>query len=126
MQTFIERIRAGKIKGPQQIGFDLSKWKAEFSKYTTPDEQDISLYQAGIWFDQEFQRLRATTKKATALLPVTNPKKMFIGIATREWIVERNKIDTVLKSQTKSDPVFIQEILQAPIKSIFGTNISPQ
>ena len=126
MGKFIELLKLGKIKGPQQTSFDLSKWKAEFTNSTNPDDVDKSIYDAGLWFDEEFQGIRKTTKEATAFLPVKEPKRMFIGIATREWIAVRGKINERIKSQTKSDAVFIQELLYAPLKSIFGTQISPQ
>jgi hypothetical protein len=125
MPKFIELVRSSKIKGPQQVGFNQDTWDDVYAKISCPDAIDQSLHAAGIWFGQEFTKIREINKELILYASVADPKRFFIGIATREWLVLARKLDDAMRNYSGS-AIFSGELAQAEITTVFGTKVTPE
>lgn len=125
MSHFIELIRSGKLKGPQQPKFDLEAWNREYAKLSAPTECDKSVHAAGIWVHEELTRIRDTTKNLGQYLTTPDPKRLFVGLAIREWLVLSRKVNEQLQRKG-AEGIFLEELAHGVIKTVFGTEVTPE
>jgi hypothetical protein len=125
MSKFIDLVRTGKVKGPQQTSFKLEKWNAEYANVSSPSDSDTGLHSAGIWFHRELSRVREATETLSKYLTTPDPKRLFVGLATHEWLLVCRKMAERLQS-SRGKEVFPEELAQGPLTTIFGTQTTPQ
>ncbi len=127
MGTFTESVRSGGTKAPQQRGFKLSSWEAAFKKLDAGDGEDRDLFEAGLWFSNEFDQVRKITEEGLSTFRWSSPRDRLlaiVGYATREWRVLKNYVAEQMK-KTKGAGYFPSELDSVSVQSPFFEKVDP-
>ena len=127
MGKFIESIRTGGTKAPQQRGFKLLNWEGAFNRLTPHDAEDTEVYEAGLWFAHEFKQVREITEKGVSDFHWSTPRDRtlaFVGCAIRDWMVIGHQVtEHLMKSETPG--CFVSELDYVPVQSPFFNKADP-
>jgi len=79
--TFVDAVRRGKVKAPQQHGYSELHWSRVFHQHKDGTEQDERLHESGLWFGRRFASARAAWI-ALPRLPYKPPvlARLFVGL----------------------------------------------
>lgn len=127
MGKFTESVRSGDTKAPQQRGFKASNWEAAFKKLDAGDGEDKDLFEAGLWFSNEFDQVRKITEEGLSTFRWSSPRDRLlaiVGYATREWRVLKNCVAEQMK-KTKGVGYFPSELDSISVQSLFFEKVDP-
>jgi hypothetical protein len=123
MSTFTEQVRESKISHPTKKSFTLSKWEKSFKESAASTEEDMQLFNAGIWIFKEFENIREKLKDAPLnFLPKRFIIRLLCGDTNRSLnLVHRRKVPKLTE-----DTFSVEQVLQAKISgNIFGFDYRP-
>ena len=58
MGAFVDQVRSGKIPQPTQLSFNTETWSTGYQDNPERDITDTRLFEAGLFFNEIFGRLR--------------------------------------------------------------------
>jgi hypothetical protein len=125
MPKFRGAVRAGKVRGPQQIGFDLGNWSRAFTEFNDGSQEDLRLFQSGKWFADEFAQVRKITQFALAEFAVTEEvqKLSLVGYSIWTWLELRRQIEDHM--QHIGSDISIADLQRVPLQSAFYSEANP-
>jgi hypothetical protein len=126
MGSFVASVRQGKAKGPQQNGFDVTKWTAAYKAVASPDAADDALHAAGLCFAKEFAEARQVIDRYTKEAECVNPTEVIVGLATQQWGVIKDKAQAAWRASAANKEFVSEQISELRIPNIANVPFDPE
>jgi hypothetical protein len=127
MGRFIEGVRTGSVKGPQQQGFKETDWQKAFAKLKD-DSEDEALYKSGSWFSGEFAKVRALvleTEKPLRGFNSRSRKLAILGFASFQWLGLKTAVEKAILSASESG-FFLSELNAISFSGVGNQKLDPE
>lgn len=123
MGIFIDQVRKSQIPHPTQRTFTPDRWKKSYNEIDLAVEEDIQLYNAGIWVFDQLTKIREKLNDVSLdFLPKKTAIRLFCGDMNRTLNVIYKKSPPTLNNKT----VIAEQLIQAKVSgNIFGIDYYP-
>jgi hypothetical protein len=126
MSNFVNNVRKGIIKGPQQRGFTLDEWEKAFQSIQGPDDADKALFLSGEWFAAEFENARHMTSQCAKFVNNTAPLDVILGFITHQWAVIKDKTEKIFEANAPNKEFVSEQISEMRISNVMGVPFDPE
>jgi hypothetical protein len=125
MGAFVDAVRRGGVKGPQQRGFNADTWKKALQA-TASDEADKLLGVSGEWFAEEFTKLRHLTLEYASKADPARADEITLGFATQQWAVVKNKVRAAFEKIVQNKEFISEQLSEMRIANVLGASFDPE
>lgn len=126
MTKFTDALHRDEVEGPLRRGFKLKNWE-DCHRRLTEDDQDLSLFKAGLLIHSKANEIR-TQLKVTFLKEINATTKLrsFVAVANYNFFILQDKTrDAIAKVLASADMVMAHDLAAIKIKLPIGTEFTP-
>ncbi|WP_224248957.1 hypothetical protein [Hyalangium gracile] len=123
-KTLRTRVLEGDLKGPSQKGFEPEQWLSALRAIPSPSLEDLRLFAAALWFDSQFEGLRAYFEATP--VPPGRPDQIIrraVGLVNRECLTVAETVQRNLAATRGT--ITQRDIVESRISLAGNVNVAP-
>jgi len=125
MSDFVRKVQRGEVAQPTQWGFSREQWRNEFNKTNNPSGRDNDLFDAGLWFFDQFEDIRTHLRSADLdEIGRMDLVRMYCGLANHDFVHLSRESRALAEGASRDNMLLTDEMYQQEITTAFGQKIN--